>query len=119
MSFNLKEKQAKTILEAQVKVTEKMLEDNFSEYDKLIKTETLEVNVGKDRIDEEPTSIMEANLKTRQVGTEIGVTEKKLNEEKSMYNKHRVDQSGDVPLLEKKRLENSPVEKVEYKNANK
>ncbi len=118
MSFNLKEKEARTILEAQVKVTEKMLEDSFSEYNKLIKTETLEVNVEKDRVDKESTSTTEANLATRQVGTEIGITEKKLNEEKGMYNKHRVDQSGDIPLLEKKRLENSPVEKVEYKKAN-
>jgi hypothetical protein len=95
-----------------------MLEDNFSAYDKLIKTETLEVNIGKDRTDKESTSTTEVNLGTRQVGTEIGIVEKKLNEEKGMYNKHRVDQSGDIPLLEKKRLENSPVEKVEYKKAN-
>jgi hypothetical protein len=118
MSFNLKEKQARTILEAQVKVTEKMLEDSFSQYDKLIKTETLEVNIGKDRTEKEPDSIMEANLKPHQIGTEIGVTEKKLNEEKGMYNTHRVDQSGDIPLLEKRRLERSPVEKVDYKKAN-
>jgi len=118
MSFNLREKQAKTVLEAQVKVTEKMLEDSFSQYEKLIKTETLEVNVGKDRTDKKSASTMEVNLASRQVGTEINVIEKKLNKEKGMYNKHRVDQSGDTPLLEKKRLENSPVEKVEYKKAN-
>ena len=118
MIFNLKEKQARTIIESQVQTEEKMLEDSFSEYAKLIKTETLEVNIGKDRLNKSPDSIMEANLKKHQVGTEIGTTEKKLNNEKGMYNKLRVDQSGDIPLLEKKRLENKPVEKVEYQKAN-
>lgn len=119
MSFNLMEKNARKKIEEKIQTIEKMLQDNFGEYSKLIKEETLEVNVDKDRQESKNIVTTEALLNSRQTGTNVAVTEKKLDEEKGLYNKLRNPVCGDVCPLEKKRLDSKPVEKEKYEKANK
>ena len=119
MSFNLMEKNARKKVEEKIQTIEKMLQDNFGEYSKLIREETLEVNIDKDHVEKKTAETTESLLKSRQVGSEIAVTEKKLNTEKGLYNKLRDPVCGDVCPLEKKRLDSNPVEKEKSKKANK
>lgn len=119
MTFNLMEKNARLNIEAKIGTMEKLLQDAYEGYSKIIKPETLEVNIGKDRTEVDMVGTTEAQLKSRQVGSKVAVTEQKLETEKGMYNKLRNTVSSDTPLLEKKRLDNNPTEREVAKKANK
>ena len=116
MPFNLKQKQARLSIEAKVKAIESRLEEIFSEYKELEGTE--EANLDKLRLNTNPDSTIGASLSSKHTGVNSDLTEKRLDNEKSMFSEHRKNISGNVPKLEEKRLSGKPVEKEKYKSAN-
>ena len=117
MSFNLKERQARKIITAEVKSTEVMLEELYSDYENTVSEETMEANLDKQRVNKDPEGTLEAELGSRQTGTVKAVTEEKLNTESGAYTKHRQEVKTDVPLLEEKRLAGDPTEKEKTQKA--
>jgi len=100
-----------------VQIIEKRLQDEFEAYQKYIdSSETLEVNLGKDRTENEKANTLEARLDNKRgKSSDESVVEKLLDKNK----KNRCNISGNTPLLEKKRLENDPIEKQKTKKAHK
>jgi hypothetical protein len=118
MSYNLSEKRARTKVLAEARTIEKMLDEVSGDYADLIKTETLEANLEDGRWQND-SELTEGQLDSRHTGAEAGVTEAKLDNEKSMFSNHRVETKGDVPKLEEQRLSNNPVEEEKFEKANK
>ena len=116
MPFNLKEKQARMSIEANVKSMEARLEEVYEDYK--ASTGTTEANLDDARLNTNPDSTLGSGLSKKHIGTKEAVVENKLDTEKSMFSKHRQNISGDVPKLEEKRLSGKPTEKEKYQRAN-
>ena len=117
MSFNLLEKQAQAKRKQWVGTIESMLQNNADNYTALIKDETLQANLAKDRSETDPTGTEEARLEKGHSGTGSSTTEGQLNTGKGVFNELRNPTTGDVPKLEEKRLKEKPVENEKYKSA--
>ena len=117
MSYNLMEKQARQLILAATETTEKMLDDGFEEYAKLITEGTLERNLDSARIGDKPAATSEKQLEDKKKGTVRGGVVAELVESRLDSSKKRQNTSGNVPKLEEKRLSGSPVEKETSKKA--
>lgn len=117
MSFNLHEKQAQAKRQEWVGTIEAMLQKSFGEYAGIVREETLQSNLGKDRTETDPVDTEEAWLEKARSGNPTATTEGRLNTEQGVFNRLRDPTGGNVPKLEEKRLKEKPVEKEKYESA--
>lgn len=111
MSYNLSEKKARQKIVAATDHTEKMLEDNFEEYSKLVTEGTLERNLEDARVGGNPEGNTEKELADKKKGTVRKKTKAETTEARLDEEGKRQNTSGNIPKLEEKRLSKSPVEK--------
>jgi hypothetical protein len=111
------EKTARQLRLAATETTEKMLDDEFEAYSKLIAEGTLERNLDSARVGDKPASTSEKQLEDKKKGAVRGGVVAELTESRLNSGKSRQNTSGNIPKLEEKRLSGSPVEKETSKKA--
>jgi len=120
MAYNKKEAKAKKKRQEWEDHTERRLRDNFDVFSKSV-NKSMEGLLNEDRTEKDSNTITEDQLEAERDGTRHALTEKLMDTESAPYgNVMRQDiESGELPPLEAKRLENDPVEDEKYDAANK